>query len=44
MGLAVAIGFILIICGFSILKDKTGVGLIMVIIGGGLLSAIAQIY
>lgn len=44
MGLTVIIGFILIICGFSILKDKTGIGLIMIIIGGGLLSAIAKIY
>lgn len=44
MGLAVLIGFLLIICGFSILKDKTGIGLILVIIGSGILSAIAKIY
>ena len=44
MGLAVLIGFMLIICGFSILKDKTAVGLIMLIFGTALLSAIANIY
>ncbi len=44
MGIAVLVGFMLLICGFSILKDKTFVGLLMIIFGCGLLSAIANIY
>lgn len=44
MGVAVVIGFLLIICGFLNLKNKTGIGLILVIIGSGILSAVARIY
>lgn len=42
--MAVLIGFVLIIVGFSILKDKTVPGLAMIIFGGALLSVIANIY
>lgn len=42
--MVVLIGFVLIIVGFSMLKDKTAIGLTMLIFGTALLSAIAEIY
>lgn len=40
----VLIGFCLVIGGVVMLKDHTVAGVVMMIVGGGLLSAIASIY